>query len=589
MSFKLSKFFLCQNMPISKTKVTIVILAAILLAFPLASNAQTLGQEVDFNIDPSYDSQGREETEAVLQKITDQLYFYVDKEWWQELSYSRRKSLDTSFYSLATEFERKIYPTLTSTFGSEPKPGIDRDERITILIQPIIREAGGYFNSGDVYSRLQNPRSNEREMVYLNAKHIDTPLAKVFLAHEFTHLITVNQKDLLRNVTEEVWLNEARAEYAPTLLGYDDTYKGSNLERRVKAFLEKPNDSLTEWLNRKEDYGAINLFTQYLVDHYGKKILVDSLQSDKTGIESINYALVKNGFKDDFSQIFANWAIAVLVNDCKLGSRYCYLNKNLKDLRLVPTLYYLPSIETVLSTYHDTTYWSANWHRFIGGGDNLTSEFEGDGSVEFKIPYLLCDLKGECFVESLILDGEQKGKITIPGFNAKYSSLTLIPFIKSKTSGFDGRENYFSFSWEITIQEESGEEREAELISQLLARIEELKRQIAEVQAKINAILVSRGQKEFSSFSCQKLENNLYFGMRDNSEVRCLQEFLKNQGPEIYSEGLVTGNFLILTDAAVIRFQEKYNSEILKPLGLKRGTGYVGPATRTKINQLLGY
>jgi len=66
-----------------------------------------------------------------------------------------------------------------------------------------------------------------------------------------------------------------------------------------------------------------------------------------------------------------------------------------------------------------------------------------------------------------------------------------------------------------------------------------------------------------------------------------LQEFLKSQG--VYPEGLVTGNFLDLTQSAVIRFQEKYATEILKPLNLEKGTGYVGPATRAKINQLLGY
>jgi len=572
-------------MPISKTKLIIVILGAILLTFPLASNAQTLGQQINFFVDSSYDLYGRKEISATLQKITNQLYFYVDATWWDKLDYSKKIEIDEKLYNLGGEFERKIYPILTSTFGSEWKPGIDKDERITVLIHPMKKEAGGYFNSGNQYYRLQNPNSNEREMVYLNSQHIDKPEAKSLLAHEFTHLITVNQKDLLRNVTEEVWLNEARAEYAPTLLGYDDIYKGSNLERRVKAFLEKPNDSLTEWRNEKEDYGAINLFTQYLVDHYGKKILVDSLQSSKVGIPSINEALAKNGFKDDFSQIFANWAIALLVNDCKLGEKYCYLNKNLKDLRLAPTFYYLPRIETILSTYHNTTYWSANWHRFIGGGQNLTSEFEGVGSVEFKIPYLLCDLKGECFVEFLILDGEQKGKITIPGFNEKYSSLTVIPFIKSKTSGFDGRENYFSFSWKITIQEKSGAEKEAELISQLQLQIEELQKEIKRLQSQINTIL----GKEQTQVSCLRFKSNLYYGMRDNSEVRCLQEFLKNQGPEIYSEGLVTGNFLILTKAAVIRFQEKYTDEILKPLGLERGTGYVGLATRTKINQLLGF
>jgi len=77
--------------------------------------------------------------------------------------------------------------------------------------------------------------------------------------------------------------------------------------------------------------------------------------------------------------------------------------------------------------------------------------------------------------------------------------------------------------------------------------------------------------------------------LRSNPEVRCLQEFLKNQGAEIYPEGLVTGNFLSLTKAAVIRFQEKYASEILTPLGLERGTGFVGEMTRAKINEILGY
>ncbi|OHA16107.1 MAG: hypothetical protein A3G52_04150 [Candidatus Taylorbacteria bacterium RIFCSPLOWO2_12_FULL_43_20] len=38
--------------------------------------------------------------------------------------------------------------------------------------------------------------------------------------------------------------------------------------------------------------------------------------------------------------------------------------------------------------------------------------------------------------------------------------------------------------------------------------------------------------------------------------------------------------------SAVSEFQEKYALEILKPYGLMRGTGYVGPSTRAKLNQL---
>jgi len=566
-----------------KTKVKILSIGIILLVLPFLVTAVSIGQTVNFFIDPSCDLQGREQISATLVKITNQLYFFADTQWWNGLGLAERDRIDVELYNLGNEFEYKIYPVLTSTFGSEPKPGIDNDEKITVLVHPMKKEAGGYYNTGDVYPKLQNPKSNEREMVYLNSQYIDKPEAKGFLAHEFMHLITINQKDLLRNVSEETWLNEARADYAPTLLGYDDIFEGSNLQRRVKNFLEKPNDSLTEWLNKSPDYGIVNLFTQYLVDHYGIKILVDSLHSSKVGIPSINDALVKNNFQKDFNQIFADWTITVLVNNCDFGVRYCYLNKNLKDFRITPTLYYLPlRTESILSTFHNTTNWSANWHRFVGGGNNFTLEFDGADDSKFEVPYLLCDLKENCTVNFFILDEEQNGKITISEFNTKYSSLTIIPFAKTKISGFNGPEPYFSFSWKVSVRETSPEE-ESELIKQLLTRIEELKKQIAEYQAKINAILSQKQKKG----TCTFFSNDLYFGIINSPEVRCLQEFLKSQGSEIYPEGLVTGNFLNLTQSAVIRFQEKYAKDILAPWDLEKGTGFVGGKTRAKINELL--
>ena len=75
--------------------------------------------------------------------------------------------------------------------------------------------------------------------------------------------------------------------------------------------------------------------------------------------------------------------------------------------------------------------------------------------------------------------------------------------------------------------------------------------------------------------------------MSNNSDVKCLQEFLKNQETNIYPEGLITGNFGSLTKNAVIKFQEKYASDILTPVGLQKGTGYVGIQTRIKINNIL--
>ncbi|MBI4992825.1 MAG: peptidoglycan-binding protein [Candidatus Magasanikbacteria bacterium] len=72
-----------------------------------------------------------------------------------------------------------------------------------------------------------------------------------------------------------------------------------------------------------------------------------------------------------------------------------------------------------------------------------------------------------------------------------------------------------------------------------------------------------------------KFTKSLYRGIK-NDEVRALQEFLK-QSPEIYPEGLVTGYFGPLTEAAVKKLQEKYGIETV---------GIVGPKTRQKLNEL---
>jgi hypothetical protein len=68
-------------------------------------------------------------------------------------------------------------------------------------------------------------------------------------------------------------------------------------------------------------------------------------------------------------------------------------------------------------------------------------------------------------------------------------------------------------------------------------------------------------------------------------DVRLLQEILVREG--VYPEALMTGLYGSLTAKAVARFQEKYAREILTPAGLTRGTGYVGPSTRKKLNSVL--
>lgn len=82
----------------------------------------------------------------------------------------------------------------------------------------------------------------------------------------------------------------------------------------------------------------------------------------------------------------------------------------------------------------------------------------------------------------------------------------------------------------------------------------------------------------------KQLKNFLKKGARGN-DVKILQEILVKE--KLLSPDLITGYFGPLTFRAVIKFQEKYKDEILKPWDLSKGTGFVGPTTLKKINQLL--
>ncbi len=551
----------------------LVALSFLFFALPMVAGAFSVGEVQTFNVETSYDSYSRNELSATLHRVTNEIFFYVEEDWWNELSDETKGRLDERMYNASVEFERKILPQLTSIFGFVPNHPVDKSGRITVLFHRMPAGAGGYINTGDQYSVLQNRRSNERNMLYINTFHIEGDVLESFLAHELVHLITFNEKERTHGVTEEIWLNEARAEYAPTLLGYD----GGNIERRISSFLRFSETSLTEWRNSNGDYGVVNIFIHYLVDHYGVEILADSLKSNKVGIESINEALIKNGYSENFSDIFTDWAVASFVNDCNLEERYCYINPELTELKVVPWTTYLPaSYGSSYSARNSARNWSGGWYRIIGGKGDLKFEFEGESGTIYNVSYILCDTNNSCKVESLFIDSQGKGSLTISGFGERYDSFTFIPSVQSKTSGFNGVEREKSFTWRVSAGEPVLLDNR-DLIRSLLIQIEELQFEIQRLQS------LTGGN---TPVSCDLITENLAFGLRGD-RVSCLQEFLRVQGPDIYPEGLVTGNFFSLTRDAVIRFQERYASEILHPLGLQRGTGYVGESTRRKINEIL--
>ncbi|MCH7883581.1 peptidoglycan-binding protein [Patescibacteria group bacterium] len=114
----------------------------------------------------------------------------------------------------------------------------------------------------------------------------------------------------------------------------------------------------------------------------------------------------------------------------------------------------------------------------------------------------------------------------------------------------------------------------AQSIDVLLIQIQEMQKQVLELQ---NQLIQLQVQPTVFVFN-----NDLKTGAQ-NEDVKKLQEVLTSEG--IYA-GPITGYFGPLTKAAVIKFQEKYADEILKPLNLTKGTGFFGLSTRKKLNKI---
>ncbi|MCF7843683.1 peptidoglycan-binding protein [Candidatus Gracilibacteria bacterium] len=102
--------------------------------------------------------------------------------------------------------------------------------------------------------------------------------------------------------------------------------------------------------------------------------------------------------------------------------------------------------------------------------------------------------------------------------------------------------------------------------------------QLAQVQ-QTTSLLLPPGQ-DISG----QITRNMSKGSR-GADVTLLQKTLKYDG--FYATGPITGYFGPLTENAVFRFQNYYKEEVLYPVNLKVGTGYFGPSTKKKVNEII--
>lgn len=409
--------------------------------------AAEIGDKINFFVDQTYDSNDRTQVSATLKKISTNAYIFIEDEYLQTFNVNQQTFYMDYINVMARNFDEKTYSALRYVFGSEWNPGIDKDEKITILLTKLKPTAGGYFNERDEYLETEIANSNEREIIYINILQLANPLIDSFIAHEFQHMINWNQKDRMQAIREEIWLNELRSEYAPTVAGFDSEYFNTNLERRVDDFLANPFDSLTEWRGERFDYPSVNIFGHYLAEQFGEDIFLLMIQNNKTGIASVEQALRDKGSNLTFSEVFNNWLIASHLNSSTLqDSRYVYQNPYLRgSIHVFPINYGIVST-SVINIMQNIKDWAPYWYSFLNRQDSgtiakdLEIEFEGNATgVNFNVIYIINYRSKPIIIGFLPLSG-QKGVLKIPDFKTDVNSVTIIVSDQFKESGFGNNE-----------------------------------------------------------------------------------------------------------------------------------------------------
>ncbi len=253
---------------------------------------------------------------ATLALVTDHTYWFVQD------GFGDRAPLEDIARSAAV-FETQTYPTEHRYFGSEPQPGVDGDPHVVFLLGDV-PDVAAYFSGADSYPTLANPRSNQRDMIYVNLGAI-RPGGAGFdgtIAHELQHMI-----HFARCPSQETWVDEGAAELASRLVGF--------VHPSTRAFAARPDVQLNAWsLDRSElarHYQAAYLWWRYVVQRSGGSDAVpDMLSSCSRGEALFEGFLERRGADEGFDEMFADWTVANLLDDSAVADgRYGYADEDL--------------------------------------------------------------------------------------------------------------------------------------------------------------------------------------------------------------------------------------------------------------------
>ena len=73
------------------------------------ASAVNLGETKVFNVDKNFDAAARTQITAILVKTTNNLYFYIEKSWWDSQPQAKQAEVLADLDNLSSEFDNKIY------------------------------------------------------------------------------------------------------------------------------------------------------------------------------------------------------------------------------------------------------------------------------------------------------------------------------------------------------------------------------------------------------------------------------------------------------------------------------------------------
>ncbi|MBU1106204.1 MAG: hypothetical protein KKB51_06000 [Candidatus Riflebacteria bacterium] len=318
-----------------------------------------------------------EQTEASLAATSANFLIYIEE--------SNQRCREIELDKLINELENTVYPTTTRYFGQESRPGIDDENRITILMMDIKDNAAqgksytsGYFNRGDGYRPNEMPadsklKSNQREMLYIDTDPSEVNTTEFFatIAHELQHLIHFHH-----DADEYDWVDEGCAQVNTWFCGYGHP-------RQIIAFQNTPDNSLVAWspLNQVANYGQTYLWNLYLTNRYLKtdaerqQFFNSLVTSRKTGIEGFNAALSQ--FDTNFADAFANFCIASFLNQPDLKPAAYTYGELLTSFSLPVSGFYTCFPTTIRDS---VSIWGADMFKLnlVGAGSQIRVDFAGD-------------------------------------------------------------------------------------------------------------------------------------------------------------------------------------------------------------------